>query len=232
MVGDVVHGNDISSLNCGDHPVSRAAAGIEPLNRPSTNAMRNGTSQPLTYQDLSRFRTPEGFRGRSALVVQLWWLFDALLFRPSPQILFGWRRWLLRLFGAEIGKGVLIRPSVEITYPWKVAIGDYGWIGDNAVLYSLAEIRIGAHSVISQHSYLCAGSHDIESTSFGITEAPIIVGSQCWIASHVFVAPGVTIGDGTVVGARSAVFHDLPPASICTGTPARATRPRPRPSKP
>lgn len=193
--------------------------------------MRNGTGNPTLYQDLSRFRMPTGFRGRSAAFVQLWWLVDALLFRPSPQVLYGWRRWLLRLFGAEIGTGVLIRPSVRITYPWKVAIGDHAWVGDHAILYSLADIRIGAHSVVSQLSHLCTGSHDSESASFAITAAPIVVGSQCWIASDVFVAPGVTIGDGAVVGARSSVFRDLSPATIYAGTPARPVRPRPLPDK-
>lgn len=174
---------------------------------------------------------PAGFRGRDAALVQLWWLVDTLFFRPSPQVLYGWRRWLLRLFGVEIGMGVLIRPSARITYPWKVAIGDHAWVGDHAILYSLAHIRIGSHSVVSQLGHLCTGSHDIESASFAITAAPIVVGSQCWIASDVFVAPGVTIGDGAVVGARSSVFHDLPPATIYAGTPARPVPPRPLPDK-
>ena len=191
--------------------------------------MRDSNDKLPTYQDLSRFRTPAGFRGRSGVIVQLWWLVDSLLFRSSPQIFFGWRRWLLRLFGAQIGKGALIRPSVEITYPWKVSIGDHAWVGDRVVLYSLAEIRIGAHSVVSQHSYLCTGSHDMESPSYAIVAAPIVIGAQCWVASHVFVAPGVTIDDGAVVGARSAVFHDLPSAMVCQGTPAKPIRPRPAP---
>ena len=89
------------------------------------------------FQDLSRFRLPADFRGRSAVWVQLWWLVQATLFRLSPQFLFGWRRWLLRLFGARVGAGVLIRPTATITYPWKVAIGDHSWVGDDVVLYSL-----------------------------------------------------------------------------------------------
>lgn len=193
--------------------------------------MRDGTGTRTPYQDLARFRMPAGFRGRGAVLVQLWWLVDTLLFRPSPQVLYGWRRWLLRRFGAAIGKGVLIRPSAQITYPWKVTIGDHAWIGDHAILYSLADIRIGAHSVVSQLSHLCTGSHAIESASFAITAAPITIGSQCWIASDVFIAPGVTIADAAVVGARSSVFHDLPPAMICTGTPARPVRPRPLPTE-
>ena len=111
-------------------------------------------------QDLERFALPRNFRGRSGLTVQLWWLVQATLFRGSPQLLYGFRRWLLRLFGAQIGKGVIVRPSVTIPYPWKLKIGDHSWIGDDAVLYTFAEITIGKDVVISQKSYLCAGTHD------------------------------------------------------------------------
>ena len=90
--------------------------------------------------DLSGFSMPPNFRGRRALVVQLWWLVQALLFRPSPQFMYGWRAWLLRLFGAKVGKGSVIRPSVVITYPWKVTLGNNVWIGDDANLYSLGDI--------------------------------------------------------------------------------------------
>jgi putative colanic acid biosynthesis acetyltransferase WcaF len=86
--------------------------------------------------------------------------FSLILFRTSPQFLYGWRNFLLRLFGAKIGKKVIIRPSVKITYPWKLSIGDYSWIGDDVDLYTLGEIDIGNHVVISQRSYLCTGSHD------------------------------------------------------------------------
>jgi putative colanic acid biosynthesis acetyltransferase WcaF len=85
-------------------------------------------------QNLARFRMPPGFRGRSAAAVQLWWLAQSTLFHWSPQFAYGFRRWLLRCFGARVGKGVVIRPSVTITYPWKVSIGDHAWIGDDAVL--------------------------------------------------------------------------------------------------
>jgi putative colanic acid biosynthesis acetyltransferase WcaF len=178
------------------------------------------------YQDLSRFHVPAGFRGRNPFVVQLWWFVQATLFRRSPQVFYGWRRFLLRLFGAHVGRAVLVRPSAEFTYPWKVWIGDHAWIGDDAKLYSLANIRIGPHSVISQHAYLCAGSHDPASITFDILAMPISIGAQCWIASDVFVAPGVTIGDGAVVGARSSVFHDLPKGMICYGSPALPVRKR------
>ena len=180
----------------------------------------------VNYQRLDSFKLPKNFRGRPAWVVQLWWLVQDTLFRWSPQFMYGWRRWLLRLFGAQIGKKVLIRPTVRVTYPWKVRIGDYSWIGDDVVLYSLGEINIGAHTVISQKSYICTGSHDFTKPEFPIYALPIEIGDQVWIATDVFVAPGVTIGDGAVVGARSTVLHDLPGEMICYGSPAHPVRRR------
>lgn len=177
-------------------------------------------------QDLTRFRLPIGFRGRSAFVTQLWWLVQGTLFGLSPQFMFGWRRWLLKLFGAKIGRGVLIRPSVKVTYPWKVRIGDSAWIGDNVVLYSLGEIEIGDNAVVSQRSYLCSASHDYTQTDFPIYDQKICIGAQAWLATDVFVAPGVSIGAGAVVGARSSVFHDLPAMTVCIGTPAKFIKTR------
>ena len=119
-------------------------------------------------QQLNNFKLPKNFRGRNALIVQIWWIVQATLFRCSPQIMYGFRRFLLRLFGAKIGKKVIIRPTVKITYPWKVSIGDYSWIGDEVVLYSLGEIEIKDNVVISQKSYICTGSHDYTNSDFPI----------------------------------------------------------------
>ena len=178
------------------------------------------------YQDLSRFRLPDDFRGRPSWFVQLWWIVQASLFKGSPQVFYGWRRFLVRCFGAKVGKDVLLRPSVTITYPWKVTIGNYCWIGDDVVLYSLGEISIGANSVISQKSYLCAASHDHKSPAFDIFGKKITIDEQAWLAADVFVGPGVTVGRGCVVGARSSVFSDLPEGMVCLGSPARPIAPR------
>jgi putative colanic acid biosynthesis acetyltransferase WcaF len=175
-------------------------------------------------QDLSSFRLPEGFRGRSAVVVQLWSLVHSTAFRWSPQFAYGFRRWLLRRFDAKVGRHVLIRPTVTITYPWKVSIGDHAWVGDHVVLYSLGEIEIGAHAVISQLSYLCTGAHDYTKRDFSIYAKRITVESEAWIAAGVFVAPGVTIGHGAVIGARSTVFGDMPAGMICIGHPCKPIR--------
>lgn len=173
------------------------------------------------YQDLSKFTMPPGFRGRSAWVVQLWWAVDSLFFRNSPQILYGFRRFLLRLFGAQIGKRVLIRPTARITYPWKLKIGDYAWVGDDVVLYTLGEIEIGSHAVVSQWSYICAADHDHQNVKFPIRARPISIEEEAWIATDVFVGPGVTVGKGAVIGARSSVFRDMPSGVICHGTPCK-----------
>lgn len=182
---------------------------------------------PGTYLDLSTFRVPAGFRGRPGWYVQLWWLVQVLFFKHSPQVAYGWRRMLLRLFGAKIGEGAIIRPSAHFTYPWKVTIGEHAWVGDDVTLYSLGDIEIGAHSVVSQKSYLCAGDHDYQAVDFTIRGRSIRIGSQVWVASDVFIAPGVTIADGVVVGARSTVLRSLEGGFVYAGNPARAVKRRP-----
>lgn len=177
-------------------------------------------------QNLNLYKTPENFRGKSKIVVQLWWLVYAILFKPSPQIFYKWRVFLLRTFGANIGKNVMIRPSAQFTYPWKIKIGDNSWIGDEVVLYSLGEIEIGKNSVISQRSYLCTGSHNYDSVGFDIYSKNIVINNFCWLATDVYVAPGVEIGEGTIVGARSSVFKNLPAMKVCVGAPAKPIKDR------
>jgi putative colanic acid biosynthesis acetyltransferase WcaF len=177
-------------------------------------------------QDLESFCLPLNFRGRPRWFVQLWWLVEATLFHGSPQLLYGFRNWLLRRFGARIGKGVRIRPSVGITYPWKLEVGDWCWIGDHVTLYTLGEIAIGANAVISQHSYICAASHDYTLPTFDIFSRPVHIGREAWLAAGVFVAPGVTIGNGAVIGARSVVLKDMPAMMVCAGHPATPLHPR------
>ncbi|EPY4498286.1 putative colanic acid biosynthesis acetyltransferase [Klebsiella quasipneumoniae] len=174
--------------------------------------------------ELKNFKVPKKFRGKNVIYTQLWWLVQSTLFAWSPQVLYKWRVFLLRMFGASIGKNVIIRPSAKITYPWKVKIGDYSWIGDDVTLYSLGNINVGNNTVISQRCYLCAGSHDYNSINFDIISEEIIIGDSCWLATDVFVAPGINIGTNCVVGARSSVFKNLPSNSICLGSPATKIR--------
>ena len=177
-------------------------------------------------QQLNKFKLPKGFRGRNAFAVQLWWIVQGTIFRCSPQFMYGFRRFILKLFGAKIGKDVIIRPTVRITYPWKVSIGDFSWIGDDVVLYSLGEIKIGNNVVISQKTYLCTGSHDYSKITFPIFAEKIIIKDECWLATDVFVAPGITIEKGTVIGSRSSVYKNIPANKVCAGNPAKIIRER------
>jgi len=177
------------------------------------------TMEARRFQDLARFGGTA--RGGAAWRAQLWWLFQAVFVLPTPQYMFAWRRFALVLFGAKIGKRVLIRPGVRVTYPWNLTMGDYVWIGDNVHLYSVAEISIGSHSCISQESYLCAGTHDYRDATFAFVSTPIRVGEECWVAARSFIGPGVKIGDAAVVGAGSVVMTSVDAETIVAGNPAK-----------
>lgn len=157
----------------------------------------------------------------------LWETIGMLLFSASPRPLWGFRRVLLRLFGAEIGISVHIFPSVRIAVPWNLKIDDRAAIGERAVLYSLGRIHIGARATISQHAHLCAGSHDYRRASFDLLKPPISVGQDAWICSDAFIGPGISIGERSIVGARAVVTKSIGADLIVAGNPARKIRVRP-----
>lgn len=175
----------------------------------------------MKIQDIESFELPDGFRGKNKWYVQLWWILQSTLFGMSPQFMYSWRRMLLIIFGAKIGRNVLIRSSVRVTYPWKLTIGDNCWIGDDVCLYSLSSIKIGSNVVISQKSYICSATHDYSLPSFDMVGKPVNIEDEVWIATDVFVAPGVTINHGSLVGARSSVYGNIPSEKIFVGNPAK-----------
>ena len=172
--------------------------------------------------DLSKYDQSNFDRGRPGWFIILWWLVQAIAFPLSLHNLNGWRCWILRLFGAKIGQKVVVRPTARFTYPWKVTIGDHSWIGDDVIFYSIDRITIGSHTIVSQKSYLCTGSHNIKEPTFPLMTAPIKVGNGAWVATDCFVAPGVTIGANAVIGARSSVFQDIAAQQVAWGTPCKA----------
>ncbi len=166
------------------------------------------------------------FSRREKIGRLLWVIVQGTVFRFSPRRADNWRAWLLRRFGARVGRVKLLRSTVRVEVPWNIEIGEGAQIGDRVYLYSLGPIRIGAHSVISQFCHLCAGTHDFERSDFPLLRMPITIGEHCWIATESYISPGVTIGDGVVVGARGAVIQDLPEWTICVGSPAKPVRAR------
>lgn len=156
----------------------------------------------------------------------LWAIVWLTLYRPSPRLLHAWRRFLLRLFGAKIGDNVHPYPSSKVWAPWNLYMGDNSCLADGVDCYCVAQVNIGAGTTISQYSYLCTASHDYSDPAMPLVVAPISIGELVWITADVFVGPGVTIGDGAVVTARSSVFADIEPWVIARGNPAVSVRPR------
>lgn len=164
---------------------------------------------------------------RNKLARLLWSVVWVLAFRPSPTPLHGWRCFLLRCFGARLEHGVHVYPTAHVWAPWNLTMAEHACLGRAVDCYNVAPVRIGTRAIVSQYTYLCTASHDIADPAMRLLTGAIAIGNQAWVCADVFVGPGVSIGDGTVVGARSSVFSDLPAWQVCTGTPARAVRPRP-----
>lgn len=173
--------------------------------------------------DVAANRSAAKYAVRVQLARVLWGL-AWLLFRWSPRPLWAWRRVLLRIFGAQVGMGVHIYPTVKITMPWNLDIGAMAAVGDGAILYALGQIRIGARATVSQGAHLCAGSHDLRHPDRPLTKPPIEIGDDAWVAAEAFVGPGVTIGAFAVLGARAVAMKNVDPYHVMVGNPARMIR--------
>lgn len=183
----------------------------------------------MTLLDASETRPLEGgasFSLGNRVLRVIWGLAWLVLCRFTPPPLHPWRRLVLRLFGARIGKGARVHASVRIWLPANLELGEQTLIGPGAIIYNQGRIAIGARSVVSQRAYLCASSHDISDPHFQLVLRPITVGSGCWIATEAFVGPGVTVGDGAVIGARAALFGDAAENGVYSGNPAQLLKQR------
>ncbi len=149
-----------------------------------------------------------------------------LLFRLTPRKLHIVRVSLLRMFGARIGDRFQIHPSARVFLPWMLTVGDDVTVGDKVELYCLGPMEIGDRTIISQHSHLCGGTHDLESPQFDLVRSEIKIANDVWVCADAFIGPGVTIGAGAVIGARAAVFKDCVAMGIYGGNPARLLRMR------
>lgn len=172
-----------------------------------------------TYKEAS-------FSARNRAGRVLWGIVDTLFFKLSPRPLHHWRAFLLRLFGAKIGKGVHVYPGVKIWAPWNLDLGDECGIANGVTLYSQGKITIGKRAVISQGAHLVAGTHDYTKPGFPLYTMPIAIGAYVWVAAEAFIHPGITIADGCVVGARSVVNKDLPGWMVCAGHPCKPIKAR------
>jgi putative colanic acid biosynthesis acetyltransferase WcaF len=172
------------------------------------------------------------FSRRNRLARLAWQIVWLLLFRPTPPPLHAWRCCLLRCFGARIGSYCHVYSNVEIWAPWNLQMASYSCLGRRVICYSIATVALGERAVVSQGVHLCTGSHDYDADNFQLFARPILIGSHAWICAESFLAPGVSKGDGAVIGARSVVTCDQPKWMVCAGNPCRPLKPRKEPNYP
>ena len=169
---------------------------------------------------LGGFSSASFDRGAPRWKEAIWVALKALFFLSAWPWPSAWRVALLRAFGAKIGDRAVIRSRVNVTFPWRLTIGNDVWLGEETLLLTLAPILIEDDVCISQRAFLCTGSHDFRQSHFPLVTKPITIRRSCWIAAQAFVAPGVEIGEGSLVGAGSIVLASLPPHSRVCGNPA------------
>lgn len=179
-----------------------------------------GPSGPLSVRvSQQECPSPHSFQNKLGRVA--WAIVAAVCFRLSPRICYGWRRFWLRLFGAQIGINARIAPTARIWAPWNLTVGTEVSIAHEAEVYCVAPISIGDHATVSQGAMLCAATHDIADPHMRLVMKPIHVAAQAWVCARAFVGPGVTVGEGAVVGACAVTMRDVEPWAVVIGNPAR-----------
>lgn len=179
-------------------------------------------TKPMTMS--SRYRSELSVRNRLARGV--WGLVWGIFCRLSPRTFHGWRRLWLRVFGARLDPTAVIYPSARIWAPWNLQMGPRSALGDGVDCYDVDRITIGEDAIVSQYAFLCTASHDISDPGRRLTTAPIVLGPSSWVCAGAFVHPGVTVGEGAVVGARAVVIRNVPPWMVVAGNPARPIKKR------
>lgn len=169
--------------------------------------------------DLSKYDNSWYQPGRKVVCI-VWYFVNVLLFvshiNPSSSL----KIWLLQLFGAKVGRGVVIKPGVNIKYPWKLEIGDYCWIGEDVWIDNLEQVIIGSNVCISQGALLLCGNHNYKKMSFDLMIGEIELEDGVWIGAQTMVCPGVTCKSHSVLTVGSVAIKDLEPYSIYQGNPA------------
>lgn len=175
--------------------------------------------------DLSKFNNSNWHRGRS-FVVEIFWISISSLFVNSWIPGSAHRKYILKLFGAKISAGVVFKPYLKVKFPWRLEIRTNAWIGESVWIDNLAKVQIEENACISQGVYLCTGSHDWSSATFDLIVEPITICEGAWVAANSTVGPGVTIGEGAVLGLASMTSKDLLAWTVYSGCPAKPIKDR------
>jgi len=166
--------------------------------------------------------SPWSFRARVAML--LWEVCWTFLCGWTPKPFNAWRLFWLRLFGAKIDGTPFVHQRARIQIPWNLTLCDRSCLGDRANLYTLGEIEIGPRAIIAQEAYLCTGTHDLTVTHVPLQVARITVGADVFVGARAFVLPGISLGDGAIIGACAVVTRNVPARTLVAGNPARMIR--------
>jgi putative colanic acid biosynthesis acetyltransferase WcaF len=174
----------------------------------------------MTKTRLDLFTVGDYCPGGSGISRVLWHLLGQRILKSQLLVSYRLKTFILRLFGAEVGKGVVIKPGVRVKYPWRLKVGDHVWFGEDAWIDNLENVTISSHVCISQGAYLCTGNHDWRKSSFDYRLGAISIGEGAWVGAKSLVAPGVHIGDSAILTAGSVATRSLAPNGVYTGNPA------------
>lgn len=174
----------------------------------------------MSRVELGKFDNSWYRPGGSGMSRALWFFVGGPVVRCAVNPSSGLKRWLLRVFGAEVGRGVVIKPGVRVKYPWRLKVGDDAWIGEDAWIDNLGDVEIGANACVSQGAYFCTGNHDWSDPRFGLVVKGIKIGAGAWVGAKSVVCPGVELGEGAVAAAGSFVVKNIPAWEIHAGNPA------------
>jgi putative colanic acid biosynthesis acetyltransferase WcaF len=158
---------------------------------------------------------------RNRIERYLWDLCFALFYRPSPNVAHKYRVFLLRFFGANVDWTAHPYPRCRIWLPRNLTMGAYSCLANNVDCYNVAPVTLEDFATVSQYSYLCSASHDYTDPSFPLFSKPICLGRRSWVAARAYVGPGVSVGEGAVIGANSCVYKNVNAWTVVGGNPAR-----------
>ncbi|MBA3924674.1 MAG: colanic acid biosynthesis acetyltransferase WcaF [Nostocaceae cyanobacterium] len=180
---------------------------------------------PAVLENVNSYNQPS-FSLKNRLARIAWGIVYVFFFRTSPRPLHFWRSFLLRCFGAKLGKNCHVYPKVQIWAPWNLVMADYSGMANDVNCYSIAIISLGKKVVVSQGTYLCTGTHNYEDQNFQLYAKAIYIEDNVWLCAQSFIGPGVTISEGAVIGARAVVTKDMPAWTVCAGNPCKPIKPR------
>lgn len=176
-------------------------------------------------KDLMEFKTPYSKRNKLRRLV--WSVVWTCLARPFPRSMaMGWKRFLLRAFGARIAPTANVYSSATVFQPWLLTMDDYACLAEGVDCYNAAPVRIGRNATVSQRAFLCTAGHDISDPHHAQTDAPIDIRERAWVCAEAFVGQGVTVGEGAVCAARSVVIKNVEPWTVVGGNPAKFIKKR------